>query len=465
MILPEPTRAGELRSVMPMVGQPGVHIEEVVLPQVITGVDTAITAFVGRASRGPVDDPIPTSSFLEFERVFGGLWSKSDLGHAVQDFFDQGGRKAIVVRAHRPYPDDVATLTWARGRDRLVLEASSPGAWGRRLSARVDPLRGGRRFDLTVSDGGTGSEEVFSGVSLATGSPRRVDRVLQDSLLVRARLPLPSALSPGPPATVTALGGNDGARFGAPAYTGPGMREAGRGIYALDRADLVNLVVLPLYFATGVAHTVLDAALAYVGELKAMLIVDPPKSWTTADEAVAGAPGYLTGRDAALYFPRLRQPDPLRGGVREFAPSGAVAGMLSRFDLSRGVWKAPAGGDASLHGFEPALSLTAADMDRLGHNGINGIRSLPGRGTVVWVPGPGVRIRNGSTSTCDGWVSSWSSRSTGVCSGWCSSPTTRHYGRGFAARSRTSSMSCSIRERSPAPNPRSASSSGAALTP
>ena len=390
MILPEPTRAGELRSVMPMVGQPGVHIEEVVTPPVIIGVDTAITAFVGRAARGLVDDPIPITSFLEFERVFGGLWPKSDLGHSVQDFFDQGGRKAIVVRAHRPSPDDVATLTWGRGRNSLDLEASSPGAWGRRLSARIDPLRGGRRFDLTVRDG-TGLEEVFSGVSLAPGSMRRVDRVLQDSLLVRARLPLPSALSTGMPAIVTAVGGNDGARFGASAYTGPGLSESGRGIYALDRADLINLVVLPPYSATGVARTVLDAALAYAGERRAMLIIDPPRSWRTADEAVAGAPTYLTGRDAALYFPWLRRPDPLRGGLsREFAPSGAIAGLFSRLDLSRGVWKAPAGDGAGLHGFEPSLSLTTADIERLNPLGVNCIRSLPGQGTVVW----GARTRS-----------------------------------------------------------------------
>jgi uncharacterized protein len=391
MILPEPSRAVELRSVTPMVGQPGVHIEEVVPPPVIVGVDTAITAFVGRAARGPVDDPIPITSFFEFERVFGGLWSKSDLGHSVQAFFDQGGRKAIVVRAHRPAPGDVATLTWGRGRDRLVLDASSPGGWGRRLSARIDPLRGGRRFDLTVSDGGTGLEEAFSGVSLASGSPRRVDRVLQDSMLVRARLPLPSAFPAAVPATVAAVGGDDGARFGASAYIEPGMRESGRGIYALDRADLINLVVLPPYSATGVARTVLDAALAYADERRAMVVLDPPTTWRTAEEAVTGAPGYLTGRDAALYFPWLRRPDPLRGGrVRDFAPSGAVAGLLSRLDLSRGVWEAPAGGEAGLHGFEPSLSLTTAEIDRLGPLGVNCIRSLPGRGTVVW----GARTRS-----------------------------------------------------------------------
>ena len=89
----------------------------------------------------------------------------------------------------------------------------------------------------------------MSGVSLARGSAHRVDRMLQDSLLVRARLPLPSTLFPG---VADSKGGNDGARFGSPAYTEPGLRESGRGIYALDRADLINLVVLPPYSAAGV---------------------------------------------------------------------------------------------------------------------------------------------------------------------------------------------------------------------
>jgi uncharacterized protein len=53
---------------------PGVYIEE--LPstvRTITGVPTSITAFVGRAWKGPVDDPVQISSFADFERIFGGL--------------------------------------------------------------------------------------------------------------------------------------------------------------------------------------------------------------------------------------------------------------------------------------------------------------------------------------------------------------------------------------------------------
>ncbi len=371
---------------------PGVYIEEVTLPQAIIGVNTSTTAFVGRAARGPVDTPTLITSFLDFERLFGGLWLKSDLGYSVRDFFEQGGRRAVVVRAYLPAPDDLATLTFGRGSSRLVLEATNPGAWGSKLEATIDPLPR-NRFDLSVTDRSSGRVETFTGLSLATSSPRRVDRVLEESTLIRARPPLPGALPPRLPVTVKATGGRDG-RFGSTAYIGPGMRESGRGIYALDRAELVNLMVIPPYSTTtGVSQRVLTAAIAYASERRAMVIVDPPSTWDTVSDAVVGASGYFETRDAALYFPRLSRADPMRGGqVRDFAPSGAVAGMLARLDLNQGVWRSPAGGTASLSGVTPSIPLTKADLDLLNPLGINGIRALPGRGTVVW----GARTRAGA---------------------------------------------------------------------
>ncbi|MFN3983089.1 MAG: phage tail sheath family protein, partial [Caldilinea sp.] len=53
---------------------PGVYIEEVPSGvRTIVGVATSITAFVGRAPRGPVNRPVRVQSFAEFERIFGGL--------------------------------------------------------------------------------------------------------------------------------------------------------------------------------------------------------------------------------------------------------------------------------------------------------------------------------------------------------------------------------------------------------
>ncbi len=64
----------------------------------ITVVATSITAFIGSALRGPTDMPGPVNSFADFERLYGGLWAQSTLGYAVQQFFSNGGSRALIVR-------------------------------------------------------------------------------------------------------------------------------------------------------------------------------------------------------------------------------------------------------------------------------------------------------------------------------------------------------------------------------
>jgi phage tail sheath protein FI len=57
---------------------PGVYIEEVpsgVHP--ITGVATSIAAFVDYFQRGPMNEAVEIFSFADFERVFGGLNTRS----------------------------------------------------------------------------------------------------------------------------------------------------------------------------------------------------------------------------------------------------------------------------------------------------------------------------------------------------------------------------------------------------
>ena len=77
---------------------PGVYVEE--LPsgvRTISGVATAVAAFIGRAQRGPVNEPISLSSFGDYERMFGGLWLESSMSYAVRDFFLNGGGQAIGI--------------------------------------------------------------------------------------------------------------------------------------------------------------------------------------------------------------------------------------------------------------------------------------------------------------------------------------------------------------------------------
>lgn len=81
------------------VSYPGVYVEELSSgSHTITGVPTATTAFIGRAPKGPVDDPMTVTSFGNFEQFFGELDHDYPLSYAVRDFFQNGGSHAIIVR-------------------------------------------------------------------------------------------------------------------------------------------------------------------------------------------------------------------------------------------------------------------------------------------------------------------------------------------------------------------------------
>ena len=91
---------------------PGVYVEEVPSGvRTITGVATSITAFIGRALRGPVDEPVTITSYADFERIFGGLWLNNALGYSVRDFYQHGGSTAVIVRVHQSATSDTAGLT------------------------------------------------------------------------------------------------------------------------------------------------------------------------------------------------------------------------------------------------------------------------------------------------------------------------------------------------------------------
>ncbi|MFN2166811.1 MAG: phage tail sheath family protein, partial [Anaerolineae bacterium] len=126
--------------VAPHVTYPGVYIQEVPSPvHTITPVPTSTTAFVGRALRGPVDEPVLIHSPAEFDRIFGGLWIKSRLGYAVRDFFLNGGSDALIVRVYKAGNGTAATASLDLSA--FQLEASNPGKWGEELYARIEAGR------------------------------------------------------------------------------------------------------------------------------------------------------------------------------------------------------------------------------------------------------------------------------------------------------------------------------------
>ena len=81
---------------------PGVYIEEIPSGvRTITGVATSITAFLGRALRGPSNEPVTINSYGDFSRSFGDLHVDFPLSYAVRDFYSNGGQQAIIVRLEK----------------------------------------------------------------------------------------------------------------------------------------------------------------------------------------------------------------------------------------------------------------------------------------------------------------------------------------------------------------------------
>src|SRR5262249_17229974 len=108
---------------------PGVYIEEIPSGvRTITGVATSITAFIGRAQRGPTNKAVTINSFSDFDRIFGGLWLWSKLGFAVRDFYLNGGSQAIIVRLFHPLFADEAERAKAEAAAKLVADAAKAAA-------------------------------------------------------------------------------------------------------------------------------------------------------------------------------------------------------------------------------------------------------------------------------------------------------------------------------------------------
>ncbi|HKR58535.1 MAG TPA: hypothetical protein VJS64_02280, partial [Pyrinomonadaceae bacterium] len=298
---------------------PGVYIEEIPSGvRTITGVATSITAFIGRALRGPTDEPVTINSFADFERIFGGLWVDSTLGYAVRDFYLNGGSQAIIVRLYRPETDGGAKPAKATlSKDGVRLEASSPGAWGNQLRFRStkDVLQAAAErfgldkedmFNLLVRDGVTGVIESFPSLTFKD-SPRRIDRVLKNSSnLARfagtttGEETIPNHLPPATGKTIweddnastgvaNANLASDGLALDQPDFTGTGKENDKKGLFALQNADLFNILCIPPYKLNAdgydVQSSLIGQAAEYCEKRRAFLLVDPPSDWNTKDDA------------------------------------------------------------------------------------------------------------------------------------------------------------------------------------
>jgi uncharacterized protein len=361
--------------------------------RVIARAATSIAAFVGRALKGPVNEPVMVRSFADYTRVFGGLWQPSTLSYAVEQYFENGGRAAVIVRVvngARP-----PSLTLPTGQGRLTLRGVGAGS-REFLRASVDydsiDSKDTERFNLVVQrvraagSEGIEDQEIFRRLSVKPGADRFVADVLLESRLVRVQGSVPMERPTRTPAATNGAvigythsnpDGDDGGPITD--YDIIGSQQLGTGLFALHAAPDINLLCIPpLTRDHDVGLSTLLVAGRFCRERRALLIVDPPATWASSAAALDGMRHWpFRSEDAAMFFPRVVAFDRLRGRFELFAPCGVAAGMIARCDETWPVWAAAEGDDAILRpGLRPAWTVHNSDRSRLVNAGINLLQSV-----------------------------------------------------------------------------------------
>jgi hypothetical protein len=147
----------------------------------------------------------------------------------------------------------------------------------------------------------------------------------------------------------------------------------------LQAADHFNfLVIPPLSRDRDVGFSTLLVAARFCRQRHALLLVDPPLDWHTADDALHGIRDWgLASEDACMYFPRILAHDKLRGRFETFAPGGAVAGMLARAESVAPQWAAGEAMDPVLRpGHRPSCLVPDDRRVKLAAFGVNTLHAV-----------------------------------------------------------------------------------------
>jgi uncharacterized protein len=316
-------------------------------------------------------------------------------GATVTDYATLRPFLEAAIRAADPNDPNLAGAT-------VQLLGSAPGPfWFRVLSGRA-----GGNFaanTLTFTDTNTALDKLASTLLLMAGGGNGAVINVQQYSLGGATVGAQKAVT-------TPAGFGAGADGGTLSDTSlRGNQLAKTGLYALEDVDLFNILCIPAAakptstLNSTQIQNVISEAIAYCETRRAFMIVDIPptvqdisgmQTWMTQSDS-------LRDRNAAVFFPRVMIPDPLNSGrLRDVAPSGTMAGVFAATDSARGVWKAPAGIDASLRNVSQ-LVYNPVDRENgvLNPLGINCLRNFPVYGNVSW----GSRTLQGADVQASEW--------------------------------------------------------------
>jgi uncharacterized protein len=359
----------------------------------IQGAATSVAGFVIRPQRNGTGVVCQVTNFAEFVERFGSYMNGAYGAYAVKGFFDNGGTMAYVVgingsggtAASATFKNSATTPADVLKVHAGYLGQLDVGKWGEELQINIASGNKGT-FILTVmlrdrivetweglKMGGTGDEDPLRVNNAATGS-----KYIKVEVIGNATTNPAPTLNPttGNPTYVPLANSTDPADPGATAYA---------GAFAKFDAYDIQLMACP----ESSDATVVNAALAKCAERGDCMFVghvpngdaDAAKTYVSTN-SLQGAKVY-----GALYFPFILVANPLdtSGQGKWIPPTGHVMGVYARTDRERGVWKAPAGNAAKVHG---ALNVQhhitdAKHTDLVKKGSVNAIRAIAGQGIVI----------------------------------------------------------------------------------
>jgi phage tail sheath protein FI len=174
----------------------------------------------------------------------------------------------------------------------------------------------------------------------------------------------------------------------------PGLESYRSSLQAAAGVEEIGTLLLPGISWTQGAQTVIEAAVTQCERLrKQMIIFDPPPGLKLNTRARVEQLSLPLSSYAVSYYPwlRIKNPDydsandPRVNKLLLVSPAAVAAAAWAETDVRRGVWKAPAGVDATLTGIRQVQYAVSADVQSiLNPLGINCIRKIRRVGTVIW---------------------------------------------------------------------------------
>ncbi len=158
----------------------------------------------------------------------------------------------------------------------------------------------------------------------------------------------------------------------------------------------VSIILVPgqHWAKDGSGNSILSATLAHCEAMKSrVVIIDPPPDLELDQSATVHGLSLPSSTYSVLYYPWVKVKNPIYNAETnptaaktvDVGPSSFAAGMWSRIDGKRGVWKAPAGMEAGLIGTAGLKYIIEdGEQDQLNPLGVNCFRNIPGGGRVIW---------------------------------------------------------------------------------